>query len=52
MLQTLKDNRLYAKLSKCDFWLEEVSFLGHIISRGGITVDPSKVEGGTGGERN
>lgn len=44
MLQTLKDNRLYAKLSKCEFWLEEVSFLGHMISREGIAIDPSKVE--------
>jgi len=43
-LQTLKDNKLYAKLSKCEFWLEEVSFLGHVISRNGIAVDPSKVE--------
>ena len=43
-LQTLKDNKLYTKLSKCEFWLEEVSFLGHVISRKGITVDPSKVE--------
>jgi len=44
VLQTLKDNRLYAKLSKCDFWLEKVSFLGHTISKGGIVVDLSKVE--------
>ena len=44
MLQTLKDNRLYAKLSKCEFWLEEVSFLGHVISRRRIIVDPSKVK--------
>ena len=44
VLQTLKDNRRYAKLSKCDFWLEEVSFLEHVISKGGIVVDPSKVE--------
>jgi len=35
---------LYAKLSKCEFWLEEVSFLGHVISRGMIVVDPSMVE--------
>ena len=39
VLQTLKDNILYAKLSKCEFWLGEVSFQGHIISMGGITVD-------------
>ncbi|RDX81025.1 Retrovirus-related Pol polyprotein from transposon 17.6, partial [Mucuna pruriens] len=44
VLQVLRDKQLYAKLSKCDFWLEEVSFLGHVISRGGIGVDPSKVE--------
>jgi len=44
VLQTLKDNRMYGKFSKCEFRLEEVRFLGHVISRGGITVDPSKVE--------
>nr|KYP36496.1 Retrovirus-related Pol polyprotein from transposon 17.6 [Cajanus cajan] len=43
VIQTLRD-RLYAKLSKCDFWLKEDSFLGHVITRGGIVVDPSKVE--------
>ena len=42
VLQKLRDHQLYAKLSKCEFWLEEVSFLGHIISEGGISVDPSK----------
>jgi hypothetical protein len=45
VLQKLRENQLYAKLSKCEFWLKEVSFLGHIISEGGISVDPSKVKG-------
>ena len=40
----LKEKKFYAKLSKCEFWLKEVSFLGHVISGEGIAVDPSKVE--------
>ena len=36
VLETLRENRLYAKLSKCNFWLKEVSFLGHIVSTEGI----------------
>jgi hypothetical protein len=44
VLQKLRENQLYAKLSKCEFWLKEVSFLGHVISEGGIVVDPSKVQ--------
>ena len=44
VLQTVKDRQFYAKLSKCEFWLEKVSFLGHVISQGGIFVDPSKIE--------
>jgi hypothetical protein len=44
VLQKLRENQLYAKLSKCEFWLKEVSFLDHIISEGGISVDPSKVK--------
>jgi hypothetical protein len=44
VLQKLRDNQLYAKLSKCEFWLDQVSFLGHIISAGGLAVDPRKVE--------
>jgi hypothetical protein len=43
VLQKLQDHRLYAKLSKCEFWLKQVAFLGHAISKGGISVDPSKV---------
>jgi hypothetical protein len=35
---------LYAKFSKCEFWLAKVTFLGHVISAGGVSVDPSKVK--------
>jgi hypothetical protein len=44
VLQKFRENQLYAKLSKCKFWLKKVLFLGHIISEGGIYVDPSKVK--------
>jgi hypothetical protein len=44
LLQKLRENQLYDKLNKCKFWLKEVSFLDHIISEGGISVDPSKVK--------
>jgi hypothetical protein len=44
VLQKLRDNQLYAKYSKCEFWIDEVSFLGYIISNGGIPVDPAKVK--------
>nr|KYP39502.1 Retrovirus-related Pol polyprotein from transposon 17.6 [Cajanus cajan] len=44
VLQTLKQKHLYAKFSKCEFWLDSVNFLGHVISEGGIVVDPAKVE--------
>jgi len=43
-LQTLRSRQLYAKLDKCDFWLKEVTFLGHVVSSKGIFVDPQKVE--------
>jgi hypothetical protein len=43
VLQKLRDNQLYAKYRKCEFWIGEVPFLGHIISNGGISVDPAKV---------
>jgi hypothetical protein len=39
-LQTLRDHQLYAKLSKCEFWLKRVTFLGHVISVEGVFVDP------------
>jgi hypothetical protein len=42
-LQKLRENRLYAKLSKCEFWIKQVTFLEHVILKGGIYVDPSKV---------
>jgi hypothetical protein len=44
VLEKLRSNRLYAKFSKCEFWLTEVTFLGHVIYAGGIAVDPSKVK--------
>ena len=44
VLQRLREHKLYAKFSKCDFWLKEVQFLGHIISKAGISVDPSKIQ--------
>ena len=44
VMQTLREKKLYPKLSKCDFWLKEVSFLGHIVSAEGIRVDPAKIE--------
>jgi hypothetical protein len=44
VLQKLRDNQLYAKYSKFEFWIDEVPFLGHIISNGGILVDPAKVK--------
>ena len=43
-MQTLRDKKLYAKLSKCDFWLKEVSFLGHFVAAECIRVDPTKIE--------
>jgi hypothetical protein len=44
ILQKLRGQKLYANLSKCEFWLKQVAFLGHVISKGGIFVDPSKVQ--------
>jgi hypothetical protein len=44
VLKKLRSNQLYAKFSKCEFWLTEVAFLKHAISVGGVSVDPSKVK--------
>jgi hypothetical protein len=44
VLQRLRDHKLYAKISKCEFWLDSVKFLGHTISKDGISVDHSKVQ--------
>jgi hypothetical protein len=43
ILQWLRDHQLYAKFSKCEFWIDDVPFLGHVISPEGIAVDPGKV---------
>ena len=43
-MQRLREHQLYTKFSKCEFWIDEVPLLGHIISKGGIAVDPSKVK--------
>jgi hypothetical protein len=43
LLEKLKERKLYAKFNKCEFWLDTLSFLGHMISKDGIKVDPRKV---------
>ena len=44
VLQLLRDHQLYAKFNKCEFWLTEVRFLGHVVSVLGVSVDLEKVE--------
>jgi hypothetical protein len=44
VLGKLRQHQLYAKFSKCEFWMEEVAFLGHVLSAKGVAVDPSKIE--------
>ncbi|TYK29773.1 reverse transcriptase [Cucumis melo var. makuwa] len=51
VLQTLRDKQLYAKFSKCEFWLEQVVFLGHVVSAKRVSVDPQKVEAVVNWER-
>ena len=44
VLSRLREHKLYAKFSKCEFWLKKVPFLGHVLSDEGISVDPTKVQ--------
>ena len=44
ILRVLRAERLYAKFSKCEFWLHEVQFLGHLVNQNGFLVDPTKIE--------
>jgi len=44
VLTRLREHQLYVKFSKCEFWLKKVPFLGHILSKDGISIDPSKVQ--------
>ena len=51
VLEKLRQNQLYAKFSKCDFWLEKVAFLGHVLTAEGVAVDPTKIEAVKGWEQ-
>ena len=44
VLSRFREHQLYAKFSKCEFWLSKVIFLGHILSENGISIDPTKVQ--------
>ena len=44
VLSRQREHKLYAKFSKCEFWLKKVPYLGHILSEDGISIDPSKVQ--------
>jgi len=44
VLEKLRQNQLYAKFSKCEFWPEKVAFLGHVLTADGVAVDPAKIE--------
>ncbi|GKV34371.1 hypothetical protein SLEP1_g42748 [Rubroshorea leprosula] len=44
VLETLRRERLFAKFKKCEFWLDNVAFLGHVVTKDGISVDPQKIE--------
>ena len=51
VLHALRDHQLYARFSKCEFWLIKVKFLGHVVSASGVSMDPEKVEGVMSWER-
>ncbi|XP_077249410.1 uncharacterized protein LOC143888913 [Tasmannia lanceolata] len=44
VLKTLRKEKLYGKLKKCEFWLDSISFLGHVVSKDRVSVDPKKIE--------
>ena len=44
VLVALREEKLYVKFSKCEFWIRKVTFLGHVVSEEGIHVDPSKIK--------
>ena len=44
VIQALREHKLYSKFSKCEFWLTEVKFLGHVVSASGVSVDSGKVQ--------
>jgi hypothetical protein len=44
VLNVLRERKLFAKLKKCEFWLEEVSFMGHVVNQNELAVDPMKIE--------
>jgi hypothetical protein len=44
VLGKLRQHHLYAKFSKCEFWMQEVAFLGHVLSAKGVAIDPRKIE--------
>jgi hypothetical protein len=43
VMEKLREKKLFAKLKKCEFWLEEVSFSGHVVNKNGLAVNPAKV---------
>ncbi|KAI3702276.1 hypothetical protein L6452_28009 [Arctium lappa] len=50
VLEVLRKEKLFAKFSKCEFWIQEVQFLGHVVSKDGVKVDPTKIEAMMSGE--